>query len=526
MSRQKRASHTAFALLWIGFTKLLALALLSLGLAGIAWAEDGVWRRIETANFVVFSQGEEVKARRLALDMEMFRATLLQNAPPARSIEASKFRIVMTGARSLFREFNPRFGGSVAGFYSASPDLITAYASFSEATEEDIKIVLFHEFAHHYMLQYFPGYYPDWYVEGFAEFYSTVKISSTAVDVGDVMQWRASALTGGGWLPLEDILKRPATRGSSETVDRFYSQSWLFVHYLTFDAGRQRALVDYLNALRRGEDPIAAFEPAFGRSVAAMQEELRAYVRTRLPKMRYTRTSVPAPTEVTVTRLPKGADRLLVYIDRMRARTVGGAEAKAFWDQLPERTNGIPNTDPWLIRLRAWAALRAQEYPEAFRAAEALLALNAQDADAFDVIAQAHIGALEGQAVPEDRQQEVLAKAIAALDSALAIEPNRAGALMRRAMATVPTDAASDEERLARFVAARRAAPQVGQFAIVYAEELQRRGRTTEAVRVLRPLTADPHGGSMAEKARELIAQWSSAQTPAAQPASTPQPVP
>ena len=35
------------------------------------------------------------------------------------------------------------------------------------------QLVLFHEYAHHFMLQYAPAAYPAWYVEGFAEVVST-----------------------------------------------------------------------------------------------------------------------------------------------------------------------------------------------------------------------------------------------------------------------------------------------------------------------------------------------------------------
>ena len=41
-------------------------------------------------------------------------------------------------------------------------------------TDLDPKSVLFHEYAHHFMLHHFPAAYPAWYVEGFAEFFSVV----------------------------------------------------------------------------------------------------------------------------------------------------------------------------------------------------------------------------------------------------------------------------------------------------------------------------------------------------------------
>jgi tetratricopeptide (TPR) repeat protein len=332
--------------------------------------------------------------------------------------------------------------------------------------------------------------------------------------------------------------------------EMFYAQSWLFVHYLTFDAGRQRALIAYLNAVRRGQDPIAAFEPAFGKSPDAMQADLKAYMNTQLPKMRFTRTAMAPPNAVSMQRLPKGADEVFLHIDRLRFGR-GGRRDRAFWEAFPERFARASPTDPWTLRLRAWAALRAGEAEIARAAAEALLAQSPQDAEAYDLIGVSHIyqisrslrrtpesadapdgGGANGDQDGEDdasgdspesdadmmddadfwaQSGPVMAhvqSARAAFDAALKIEPNRPSALMSRAMLIEP-GLSGDAERLAGLAAARESAPQVGTFTLTLAAELHRQGRIADAIRTLRRLMADPHGGSEAEMARAMTEQWS-----------------
>src|SRR5262249_27179427 len=151
-----------------GFFGFLCAALLALG-AGPARAE-GAWLRAETPHFVIYSGTTQERLRDAAAKLESFDAVLRQIVRPIDSPAKGKLEIY------LFRDFKtmqivwPRAGAGVGGFYTTSPDFIGAFALYRFDLGVAAHEILFHEYAHHFMLQHFAGGYPPWFVEGFAEY--------------------------------------------------------------------------------------------------------------------------------------------------------------------------------------------------------------------------------------------------------------------------------------------------------------------------------------------------------------------
>ncbi len=146
-----------------------AAAFFCFAVSGAA-ADDGRWTRAETPHFVVYSDlGNRV--RDSALELEHFDAWLrfLLNV---HTEPANKLDVYLFGAENGLSEVWPGVGSDVRGFYEATPEQTAAFALYRTSGFGD-QTVLFHEYAHHFMLQYFAGAYPKWFVEGFAEFVST-----------------------------------------------------------------------------------------------------------------------------------------------------------------------------------------------------------------------------------------------------------------------------------------------------------------------------------------------------------------
>ena len=89
---------------------------------------------------------------------------------------------------------------------SPTPDGIAAVVDEASATRRGNEI-LFHEYAHHFMMQNSTSAaYPGWYIEGFAEYFATVRFTARKIDIGNYSQGRAYSIVQGAWLPMERIL--------------------------------------------------------------------------------------------------------------------------------------------------------------------------------------------------------------------------------------------------------------------------------------------------------------------------------
>jgi len=69
------------------------------------------------------------------------------------------------------------------------------------------------------------------------------------------------------------IHRYPSTR----RIDKFYGQSWLYVHYMQNTPELSAKLPDYLQRLKVQNDPLKAFENAFGLTIEEFHKRARVY---------------------------------------------------------------------------------------------------------------------------------------------------------------------------------------------------------------------------------------------------------
>ena len=171
------------------------IALFLLAAPGVARAE---WREAVSKHFIVYSEGSEAELRQATADLEKydFLLRLMLNAPQDHPIRLKIYLLEDQEAVAGSLGQNPYSG--VAGYYSASPRGSLAVGMRKEldwATVDGFtaQVVLFHEYAHHLMLQYYAAAYPGWYVEGFAEYYGTTKIIPNGYEVGQMAAYRRAS---------------------------------------------------------------------------------------------------------------------------------------------------------------------------------------------------------------------------------------------------------------------------------------------------------------------------------------------
>lgn len=266
-------------------------------------AAEAAWTKVETDRFVVYGEGREAAVRDYAIKLTTFDKVLrllnpgTRERPPARKMEVYLVRGV-----SGLRRIDPNLGAGVRGFYAATPEGV--FAAVSEASDLGGDEVLFHEYAHHFMLENYPAAYPGWFVEGWAEYYMTTRITPKTVKVGDYNANRVYWLFNAPWVPMEDVLAKSMRDIRKERRHLYYSQAWLLMHYMRASPERAAQLNAATQAIARGEEPLKAFKDATGMDTPQLTSALRKY--RRLPTITF-ENPVKTPPPMTVTTLTPAA---------------------------------------------------------------------------------------------------------------------------------------------------------------------------------------------------------------------------
>lgn len=474
--------------------RVLAAAVLLTAAAGPARA---AWVKVETDKFIVYGEGSEKSVAAYATKLTTFDMLLRIYNPTTKDTKpATKVQVYLLDNTTKLRRVRPKIGQYVMGFYSAMNEGVFAFAVNSEAFGGDD--VLFHEYAHHFMLENFPVAYPAWFVEGWAEYFMTADIKGLQLKVGGFNPARVYGVLGETWLPLEEILSRSVADTKSGRVNVYYAQAWLLMHYMFSDPTRAAQLNEATRAIAKGEAPVKAMERATGLTLEQLTKALRGY--RRLPVTTLTLKEPVQPAQMTVTRLPASANDLLLENARLILWPTGLVDAELVADvrRKAARHPGDAFAERTLARLEFVMGDVA--------AGEAIMArrLAATPDDTGDLLLAGTGQLMAGMRDQASREARFRA-ARAPLGKAYQRAPNDfrplyAYALSRSIEPTFPTD-----NDLKALLEARYLAPAVQENALRAGLALLQKGRRDEAARMLAVVINNPHGGTFAARARQLL---------------------
>ena len=454
------------------------------------------WRRAESPNFILYGNLPEAMLRQRVLQLEDFDHLLRLMVGVTEPPTPNKLHVYIVDNGRDLRTIQPVPPG-IAGFYTATPDGIAAFVDNSaEASGNEI---LFHEYAHHFMMQYRSNAYPAWYVEGFAEYFMTARFSGRRIDIGTYSPGRAYQLVAGQWLPMDQVLYGEPQSFRGDAMGQFYAQSWLLTHYFYSTPERQAALGRYLVAAR--SDNRGALQAATGMDIAALTQELRRYSRGDIDYRRMTRPEGETPPPVVVTSLPRGADELIVYeaalrigIDDERGRT---------YLPLIRAAAARHQGDPFAQRVLAHAELLYGDAAAADRLLDGLIAASPNDAELLYLKGMRYLGAAER----EDEWEADARTARTWFGRAHQADENNYQTLFRYAQSLRRDPSYVSENNVNVLLLAHQLAPQVATITMNAAAILIGRGGEDNAVAIalLRPLAGDPHNAGLAQAARQMI---------------------
>ncbi len=479
-----------------------------------AWAQGaGRWVRFESPNFICFTAGDESRARQEMVELERFHA-LLASLMPRSERSPLKLKVYVASGNQQFERSNPGMGKTIAGYYDSSAEQIRAVTAPDRAYERqrnmkrniramDARVVLFHEYAHHFLRANSRRTYPRWYNEGFAEFVSTAVFDKDATLVGMFTSDRAIWLTIGDWLDIDKFLVGgPFDR---EDTSMFYAQAWLATHYLFVKPERAAGFDRYCIALQGGGDPLESFEPAFGISRGDFDRELKKYKRDAIQ----IRSLIPDTTDYAATiasqRLTAGADELMMplsYLQSVPPRDYAKETVELVRKEAKKHA-GDPFAQYALAHVEVW-------YGELATARTQLDALLASQPDNPDI---QHLSGLCDLRMAHEADDEALFKrARGAFAKAHRLDGARAISLFRYVECVLAIDGEISDHAIDVLVNAYKMAPQINALAYVTTQALIQHERWEEAELVITPLSSSAHGED--ERARALLAAVKAKQQP------------
>ena len=513
-------------------TVALAMAALTMLVAAPARAE---WLKAETAHFVVYGDVPERDLRAYAVKAERFDALLRAYYPITVDHEIPKLDIFLANGRRDMLRASPGLGSGVGGYYSPNSGRIHAVVDL-QAMGGDV--VLFHEYAHHFMFQMRSNAYPSWFVEGFAEYYSTAEIRPDRIRFGRHHPGRMLSLTQGAntWARMEDVLTWKFTASGRYPAHSYYAQAWAMTHFFMSTPERTRMLGRYLNLVVAGQDSIAAMREATGLTPDALQSQIRNYL-TGSINVLTPALDISEPA-VTITRLSPSESALAWMNLRLdRTQVVETAEERA----------PPPDETPAQRALREEGEREEAEYRQALiTEATATAARFPGDRMATIVTAKAQRLALNPAAALEtlqpllpDSSTDAEALRVAALalmdqlpggdgDAALRLR-RRASGYFARAMDSTPLDFRvylglndvrqgqaryPNDNDLSTLQTAVALAPQSFDARMRLGHAYMNRDLQAAAIDVLSPVANSPHRNSMTRRAQAMIASMRSEPAP------------
>jgi tetratricopeptide (TPR) repeat protein len=479
---------------------LLALSALSGPALAQAQTETrtGAWRRAESPRFVVHGVVGEDVLREYAAKLEDFDMVLrFMHGLPIDATPPRKLDVYLVRGTPGLRRAMPGAAETLAGYYIAGATGIACVATVGRVREVENDDIMLHEYVHHFMKQYFNYAYAPWLVEGYAEYFMTMEFKTDSIIVGKFNTNRAAWLEG-DWIPLDQLITQGARIGDPKWVT-YYPQAWLLTHYMMSDETRYAQLQAYMKAVGGGTPSVQAMETATGKSLAALQKDLRAYTGVGLPIRTITRKRQRS-IEVTVTSMPASADDLLLETVRMISPDDGLPARKAFADEVGKRAARYPG-DPLAERALARARLQAEDFPAAQAVIDRRLAAAPDDVEAMEL--KALILMAMGDADPAQRSA-LYKQASSLLGRAFKIDGSRYQTLLAYARSRTLSPGYPNDNVMEALLLANELAPQVSDVTLETVRALAMRGDYPRAVALLKPLANDPHNGG--SSLREMLA--------------------
>ncbi len=460
------------------------------------------WHKATSGHFIVYGEGSAQSVRDYSEKLEKFEALLAARTGLQTEADANRLIVFLVRTTDAVQKQMGVRGTNIAGFYSPriwGTIAVVPRRNGGGEYDLDSQTVLFHEYAHHFMLQNAPVAYPRWYSEGFAEYFSTTEFKPDgAAQFGYPAKHRFYGLATLPAFPVQQLLVPDDRKMTEDRTEAFYGWSWLLTHYLNFESARKGQLNSYLQAFAGGMPPADAAAKAFG-PIDKLQKDLNAYRDAR--RMSYVQWRGFKPPEATiavVTLSPSENAAMPMYMRTFRPSR-GKEEIDAVVTEARKLAARYP-ADPMALDALAEFELDAEQYDAAQRANDS--ALVARPNDGRLLLRAARIAIARLGKTGDAAQWKAVRTLVVKANRAAPNDPFPLWEFYRwhhRAGVAVSKTAVDGLRRALQL------APQVSELRFALAGKDLRGGDEATARRTLAPLLNDPHSVEVRQAAQALL---------------------
>jgi hypothetical protein len=238
------------------------------------------WRMVTTPHFRVLSQAGERQTQLWVRNYEQFISAVSTAfnikptaLPPltivlfARDKEFTAYKLVRPDGKAA----------KVSGQFMRMAG-ISAIGMAADSEQAETKRIIYHE-GTHWLMSLDTARHPTWYSEGIAEMLSTFELNGSKINWAKPIEFHLAQLQKNGLLPLKDFFARTdALQDQEKDDDRYYAQSWAFVHFMMLSQPSRLQLLDRILAEARTSSSEAAVSKVFGANLAAIEKDFNHYV--------------------------------------------------------------------------------------------------------------------------------------------------------------------------------------------------------------------------------------------------------
>jgi tetratricopeptide (TPR) repeat protein len=255
-------------------------------------ASESGWTLVRSPHFQVYSQLGEHDGRSIGLTLEQLRAFFLTSGALGAhaALENDRpVRVLQFATTSAYASFRPR--ASADAFFLGSEAV--NYIVLAPAGPNRPR-TLAHEYAH--LVLHSAGIHlPPWFAEGIAEVFSSLDITPRESLMGGDLPARSQVLRNHALIPLEKLLtidEDDPLRSRRDEAALFYAESWALTHMLLFSPPYRPQAGALWAAFNSGVIGGPALASLYGRSIKAIDSDLRAWIEA--PKSAMPLPGIPA----------------------------------------------------------------------------------------------------------------------------------------------------------------------------------------------------------------------------------------
>ncbi|MFT6806244.1 MAG: hypothetical protein ACJAWT_001650 [Glaciecola sp.] len=270
---------------WNAVRKLLFVLILHSLCINTAHAEFNTWTEYKSPHFRLYSDLDKSEVESALVDFEVFRATLFEVLNLDKNTEFVPVDIYAFKSQNDYVKIQPN--RKIVGFFLDTvrgPVMVVGPGKLRQLNLS----TLYHEYLHYLVRVNSSFNYPRWFDEGTAELYSSLEYDEEYVVIGKMANRPAGKYANSDLLDIKSLFtKTNILSASKNTITKYYSTAWIFVHFLQFSRVNgfddySASLTHFLNLYNKGVAPLVAFEKSFSVSLDELQKQLERYNRKRI----------------------------------------------------------------------------------------------------------------------------------------------------------------------------------------------------------------------------------------------------